>query len=365
VPEHLGDAFRDSAWHWKALERAVVTPSEAAITLPTVDLYAMEELTEFLSIYAVALLRAAGTQARAGGADQVSVATLTATHQLFGQNRQRFQTVSKNKAAAVEARRLGWESDATLARDALQQSFVEEFFTDVTERSHIAFGYEESDLISNARFPPPEAKLSSEGTVFITSDTARKISGSNPNSPVTEVGIAGGGVAVADVNGDGRLDIYLVSGKRDRLYRNLGDLRFKDITDESGLDNREQGRGAYFVDYDNDGDQDLFLSQVYAPNRLFRNRGDGTFEDVTEQAGLPLNTDVISHSATWFDFDNDGHLDVYVGNFGTVATGHSRMLPMRHDPEASGGHTPFLTSTPTTMDGRTSTWPMISERTNC
>jgi hypothetical protein len=121
---------------------------------------------------------------------------------------------------------------------------------------------------------------------------------------------------VADVDGDGRLDIYLVSGTRDRLYRNLGDLRFEDVTEASGLDLTTQGRGAYFVDYDNDGDSDLFVTQVYALNRLFRNRGDGVFEDVTAESGLPQREDQVSHSATWFDFDNDGHLDVYVGNFG-------------------------------------------------
>lgn len=150
-----------------------------------------------------------------------------------------------------------------------------------------------------------------------------KSPGSNPlgEVPFNGLGIAGGGVAVADVDSDGLPDIYLVNGKEDQLWKNLGDLRFKNVTRESGLACKTEGRGAYFVDYDNDGDPDLFVTQVYAPSRLFRNRGNGTFEDVTAAAGLPLREDRISHAATWFDFDNDGFLDVYVCNFGDWLAG--------------------------------------------
>ena len=77
---------------------------------------------------------------------------------------------------------------------------------------------------------------------------------------------------MGDIDGDGLWDIYLVSGTSDRLYRNRGGLRFEDVTLKANLDGEAEGRGAYFVDYDNDDDQDLFVTQVYAPNRLFQNQ---------------------------------------------------------------------------------------------
>ena len=103
--------------------------------------------------------------------------------------------------------------------------------------------------------------------------------------------------------------------------KNVGNFQFVHATDVVDLNDDQEGRAAYFIDYDNDGDQDLFVTQVYAPNRLWRNDGNGIFDDVTEKAGLSLREDLLSHSAVWFDFDNDGFLDVYVGNFGNWLSG--------------------------------------------
>lgn len=106
-----------------------------------------------------------------------------------------------------------------------------------------------------------------------------------------------------------------------RFGENVGNFQFVHATDVVDLNDDQEGRAAYFIDYDNDGDQDLFVTQVYAPNRLWRNDGNGIFDDVTEKAGLSLREDLISHAAVWFDFDNDGFLDVYVGNFGNWLSG--------------------------------------------
>ncbi|MEE8585582.1 MAG: CRTAC1 family protein [Acidobacteriota bacterium] len=132
----------------------------------------------------------------------------------------------------------------------------------------------------------------------------------------------GSGAAFLDFDRDGWLDVYLVngaplSGKRDdappnRLYRNLGNGRFSDVTAKSGLADRSYGMGVAVGDYDNDGWPDLYLTN-YGPNRLFRNRGDGSFQDVTEKAGLADTR--WSASAGFFDYNKDGLLDLYVTNY--------------------------------------------------
>lgn len=122
----------------------------------------------------------------------------------------------------------------------------------------------------------------------------------------------GGGVCVGDVDGDGKPDVYLTrpSGGN-RLYRNLGDLKFEDITAKSGLaDEKFWGTGASFVDIDNDGDLDLYACQYMGENRLYLNRGNGVF-DVAEDA-YGLNFSGASVMMAFADYDRDGDLDGYL-----------------------------------------------------
>ena len=97
----------------------------------------------------------------------------------------------------------------------------------------------------------------------------------------------GGGVAVADFDGDGLLDICVTSSVgANALYRNLGGLRFVDVAAKAWVeDAASRSNGACAADYDNDGDVDLYVGN-YGPSRLFRNGGDATFEEVTAAAGL-------------------------------------------------------------------------------
>ena len=136
---------------------------------------------------------------------------------------------------------------------------------------------------------------------------------------------AGPGVCVADFDGDGFEDIYFVNG-RDRykrgihlqnaLYRNNGNGTFTDVTEKSGVPGTGYGLGCVWGDYDNDGHPDLYVTQ-YGKNVLYHNNGDGTFTDVTEKAhvdGTDFGT-VFHSGATFFDYDRDGKLDLYVGGY--------------------------------------------------
>ncbi len=124
----------------------------------------------------------------------------------------------------------------------------------------------------------------------------------------------GAGVAVGDFDGDGHDDLYFCNqlGKN-ALYRNRGDGTFEDVTERAGVALGDRVCvAATFADYDNDGRPDLYVTSTRGGNVLFRNNGDGTFTDVTERAGLKH----VGHSqaAVFFDFDNDGLLDLLLTN---------------------------------------------------
>jgi hypothetical protein len=139
-----------------------------------------------------------------------------------------------------------------------------------------------------------------------------------------------GGVALFDYNNDGLLDIYFTNGAQlptmdksearfhNRLYRNNGNGTFTDVTREAGVQGVFYSIGVAAADYDNDGHQDLFVTGANG-FQLYHNNGDGTFSDVTEKAGLrrvhPKLANTFSAAAGWFDYDNDGFLDLIVINY--------------------------------------------------
>jgi len=152
-----------------------------------------------------------------------------------------------------------------------------------------------------------------------------------------------GGVALLDYNNDGLLDIFLVNGGRinspmqmpenfdrqnprywNRLYRQNKDGSFSDVTQQAGLANAGDGNygmGVAVGDYDNDGYPDLFVTN-YGKNILYHNNGDGTFTDVTAKAGVAGGG--WSVSAGFFDYDNDGKLDLFVTRYMDWDTKHSK-----------------------------------------
>ena len=148
----------------------------------------------------------------------------------------------------------------------------------------------------------------------------------NKNQPETMVA----GVALFDYDNDGYLDVYLVNGAAipslrkvspkywNRLFHNNGNGTFTDVTEKAGVKGEGYGMGVAIGDYDNDGWPDIFVANV-TDNQLFHNNHDGTFTDVTAKThlsgALHEGKKMWSISAGWFDFDNDGRLDLFVSNY--------------------------------------------------
>src|SRR5437762_3022947 len=135
------------------------------------------------------------------------------------------------------------------------------------------------------------------------------------------------GFSFGDYDGDGNLDLYISIGategtleKSDLLFRGRGDGTFENVTHSAGIEtSTNRGRCGFWVDYDNDGRLDLFVKNFEGANRLYRNNGDGTFTDLTAEAGVVGGPN--NWAAVWGDYDNDGFLDLFVTNPGIDAEG--------------------------------------------
>ncbi|MCA9211910.1 MAG: CRTAC1 family protein [Planctomycetales bacterium] len=170
--------------------------------------------------------------------------------------------------------------------------------------------------------------VTSYGEIKLTDVTAgtgitfRHTDGSNGAHYIVEYVSAG--LALFDFDNDGDIDIYFLNGAamkgtdyavapRNALYRNDGNWKFTDVTEQAGVGDRHHGLGVTVGDYDNDGDSDLYLNN-YGPNVLYRNDGDGTFTDVTASAGV-ANGNKVGAGTCFLDIEGDGDLDLYVANY--------------------------------------------------
>jgi len=173
---------------------------------------------------------------------------------------------------------------------------------------------------------------------------------------------SGSGVTVFDFDGDEFMDLYLMNGtwlegisdeegkvfedSRNKLYRNLGNGTFSEVGVEAGVDDRHWSMAAGAIDMDNDGDQDLYLLN-YGPNVFYENLGDGTFAEITDELGL-RGPDTLNGFVKWsvgvsfWDYDLDGLLDAFVGNF------------LAFDPEYLSPTTPDLMPHPSEYAGQAS-----------
>ena len=181
------------------------------------------------------------------------------------------------------------------------------------------------------------------------------VNGANGQKFVIETVGPGGGFF--DYDGDGRLDIYLINGAavmgteydpapQNALYRNRGDGTFVDVTEHAGVGDTSYGMGCAVGDIDNDGDLDLYVTN-FGANVLYRNEGDGTFADVTGAA--QVGDEGWGASAAFADIDRDGFVDLYVGNYHNFSYANHRVcaeggsgLQLYCGPEAFDGVTDVL-----------------------
>ena len=327
------DSFRDSGLHWRYLEAALEDPRFT----PTLELdpFAAELLVEAVARYGVLLLRMAGDVAREARDPTLLEAhvprAVSAIQDRIHRNNSPAPMGAAARATTREIEDTGDTGDVLASSDLLMSadragvtSERKTYFTDATAASGIRFRHASSDWLSR----------------LIRGYTIR-----DGNVAVLAIppAFGGSGVAAEDVDGDGLVDVLLLSGLGNRLYRNRGDGTFVDVTRAAGLDWRRkednrpgEPRQPIIADFDNDGRQDVFLSYAGDDHRLYRNQGGLRFEDVTASAGLG-GKGLIGGPAVAADFDRDGLLDLYVGYFGqynegvepTRARGTENGLPNR------------------------------------
>lgn len=177
--------------------------------------------------------------------------------------------------------------------------------------------------LPNIKIDIPLPKVRFEDIAKNAGITATHITGSKDQRYILET--TGSGVAMFDYDNDGWIDLFMVNGTTldgfpkgqeptNHLYRNKHDGTFEDVTEKANLVRSGWGQGVCVGDFDNDGDEDLMVT-YFGENALYRNEGNGKFTDITEQSGLLRKKPCWSTGCTFIDYDKDGKLDLFIAEY--------------------------------------------------
>ncbi len=299
------DAFRDPGLHWVYLNEALNDPKYKGTIEP--DPFAAELLTEGAAQFGVLVLRVAGTVAGEQGKDRLD---RTHLHEAL----KRIQKLLDKHAAAPPVKKHA--ATIASAKPAKEPTSGGKYFTDVTASSGVAYQHRMSDWLAR----------------LIRS---YQVTEGNSVRLAVPPAFGGSGVAAEDIDNDGDVDVLILGGAGNALYLNDGKGRFTDVTASSGLvwtrpdGNPGEPRQPIIADFDNDGLQDILITYADDNHRLYRNLGNAKFEDVTDRSSLG-GKGLIGGPATALDFDKDGLLDLYIGYFGDYVRGELPTLSRRN-----------------------------------
>jgi ASPIC and UnbV. len=289
------DAFRDPGLHWLYLKEVLNDPKYKGTIEP--DPFAAELLTEGGAQMGTLILRVAGKIATKEGKDRLDRTHLTkgvaAIQALLDKNAS-MPPVKKAVTTIASA-----PAQSTKSRG--------KYFTDVTAGSGIQFEHRMSDWLAR----------------LIRSYTVKE---GDKLVLAVPPAFGGSGIAAEDIDNDGDIDVLVLSGSGNALYLNDGKGHFTDVTESAGLSwKRADGhpgepRQPIIADFDNDGLPDILITYVDDDHRLYKNLGNAKFEDVTARSNLG-GKGLVGGPATAFDYDKDGLLDLYIGYFGDYIHG--------------------------------------------
>ena len=288
------DAFRDSGFHWRILGYALDDSKDSP--LKSLDPNAAEQLVEGIAQMGVLVLRLAGEQSHEQQKAALDNADLDKGFSII---QQLISSYDFNAPANTPTEITSVSTPASAISG----------FEEVSHQAGIDFEHKSSDWLS--RFIRSYSVAEKEGVIKLAIPPA----------------FGGSGVACEDINNDGLADVLLLGGFGNKLYLNTGEGTFKDISQSSGIDCPDIATGAYgevrqpiIADFDNDGLQDIFITYVNEPHKLFKNIDGTHFSDQTSSCNLG-GEHAVAGPATAFDYDNDGLLDLYIGYFGNYVEG--------------------------------------------